>query len=211
MQKQDKEINIKLSPPQWILFHKIKSALGADPTLTISDMYLDQQSSDDKEVWYIDIISPSYSKAIALAALIVPHYQFSNIEVIIRVYYKNTNHLVGSPDLPVSMPPKIAAKLLIEKAFRENPLFITVFPPEMLRTLASNQKEKVLPMFAGLVLVFKKEILQYWADDISDFFGNQNIPAANVFKDIMYEKLYDEVDLAFTTMPDIGLGFIEYK
>ncbi len=74
---------------------------------------------------------------------------------------------------------------MICEAFRNNKLFKGV-------VLVPKKEES---LFAGkVVILFAKEVLQFYNDDVTDIFGNFNELAAHVFADIIKFMYKDKQD-----------------
>jgi len=68
---------------------------------------------------------------------------------------------------------------VIKKAFAENQLFRNVI------NLHGLVPEELEDMLGNIVLIISKEIIQIYASDIQDFWGNKNYVAAEALKEII--------------------------
>lgn len=174
---------IQLSPPQYLLFERIKNSIGADPSLCIKPIY------EKKGIYYIDIITDSEYTAIGLATILIPEYNYGNIEVKVRVFRKYECTPVRPTECLKDNKVK-AAKKLIETALKCNPYYLT-----------SIDKPEDAPTTIGdIIIIFRKKIIQFFSDDISDFFQYSNFVAQDIFSSILVDSIFcNKIKLSYST------------
>lgn len=174
---------IQLSPPQYLLFEQIKNSIGTDPTLCIKPIY------EENGVYYIDIITDFKCTAIGLATVLIPEYNYGNIKINIRVFWRGDCDQIKPIEYPKCNKVE-AAKELIELALRCNPYYLATI----------KQPEDAPPTIGDVIIIFRKKVIQYFSDDISDFFQYSNFVAQDVFSSILVNSLfYKNVKLSYST------------
>ncbi len=182
----------RLSPPQYILYNKIVSSIGADPTVHIKNIY--QKSG----VYYIDIYTEDAKKATGLMGVLIDRYDFGGIKVQICVFAPNGERTATNQSAD-NIEPISATRALIENALIGNPYFVTI--------KEVPQSPFFPPTLGQLAIVFAKQVIQYPSDNISDYYGNSNEVAQNVFQEIMKDNYYSTVRVSFTTeFASVSLG-----
>lgn len=174
---------IQLSPPQYLLFEKIKNSIGTDPSLCIKPIY------EKKGIYYIDIITDFEYTAMGLATILIPEYDYGNIKVKVRVFWKCECTQICPTECLKGNSLKIAKKL-IETALKCNPYY-----------LASIDKPEDSPITVGdIIIIFRKKVIQFFSDDISDFFQYSNFVAQDIFSSILVDSVFcDKVKLSYST------------
>lgn len=173
---------ICLSPPWWTYFHLIKNTIGADKNLEIPLMY------EDGDIYRIDVFSSKLDRAKALAGIISRDKVIGNITVRVRVFLKGETTPIDPPDLPEGADPLAFTQEMIETALGKNPLFVTTHTP---------------PWLVNLFVEFKNDIVQFWNDDISDYYCNAKFIADDAFMEVMNHEYYDAVFIGGTTSSKI--------
>lgn len=144
--------NVKLEAAWWQIYKEIKNFIGADPEVEIGDM-------DESEApkYRFTIASQNESKIKALSKVLINHYDIGNITLDIDFdFIKNDDE-----DEEIT-------KDDIEAAFQGNPYYVTT-------------QVTTKGMFEDLCyVVFTKEIIQFFNDDLSDLYGNENIIVADL-------------------------------
>ena len=116
----------------------------------------------------IRIYVKSIDKANALCQLLPEEKDFDNVTLKIIIVPPSTDD-VSKADL-------------ITRAFRDNPVF-------------EGMKTADTPEGTFYFALFKKEVVQYNADDVSDWYGQQS----TLYQDIAKEILGEEADLHYCT------------
>ena len=122
-------------------------------------------------------------------AVLTPFYNIGNIEVAVNVFNPDGSAAIN----PLGDRKAVDAdeiKGYIKKALRGNPYFDRII---------SRTADNVDSM---IWLQFKKKIIQFWNDNLADYYGNNVYIAADVFQSVMnvdFETENITVALGFTT------------
>jgi len=181
----DTDNNMRLSPPWWTLYRKILETIGKDPFVYVKEMY------QEGENYYIDILVMGCSKARALAAILKPIYNMGNLNVYVRVFCIFGEKIDG--ELCVDADPVNVVIKTVKTALKSNKYYKGVIDTR------SKLPPPVAKIIGQVVLVIKKEVVQFWNDDLSDFYGNFNAVAAFVFNDVLITNYPGDVKLSTTT------------
>lgn len=151
----------ELSPPWYTLWNEIKASIGNDTAVTVNP--LDTKSSP----YLVPITVADHDKAVAIASVMALRHQMGNITVDVQV--KDREGRIVSPEIPESVE-KLAE--MVKKALGDNTWFVEVV---------------VKPLFMREVVfvVFKKAVIQFFNDDLSDLYNNYNNVVAFVFRDVL--------------------------
>ncbi|MBD3922510.1 hypothetical protein H8B09_27400 [Paenibacillus sp. PR3] len=154
---------VHLSPPQLEYFNLIKHSVGNDPLVTVEP--LEQLPSGD---FLIALRVRGLRKARALATLLVASVAVGAVRLHVKV--RTTGGTLVKPIRRTFTPAQIVG--LYQTALRTNKLFLSV---------------KVVRFFgkAAIYPVFRARIIQFFNDDLSDFYRNYNNVAAFVFRDVL--------------------------
>lgn len=177
----EKNVKSQLSPPWYTLHHEITYTIGADPTVQV--LPLEGGGKD----YYVKIIKKE-GNPYALAAIIRDTFPMGNITVHVQVYDQYGQPVKG--ELPVGTDPVTAVKEAVQQALKSNDYYVDVLTPP---------KTPFKPQLAQVVLVVRKEVIQFWNDDLSDYYGNFNGVAAGVFAQVLQKEYKGPVTLGFTT------------
>lgn len=150
-----------LSPPWYTLWNKIKYSIGNDTAVTVNQ--LDTKSSP----YIVPITVADHDKAVAIASVMILRHQMGNITVDVQV--KDGAGKIVSPETPESAE-KLAE--LLKKALGDNAWFVEVV------VMPSFQRGVVFP-------VFKKAVIQFFNDDLSDLYRNYNNVVGFVFREVL--------------------------
>lgn len=164
---------------QWYtLWRKIYFTLSQDEEVSVSGL---NKENDNK--YNIIITAKKMNKAYALSKIIKQVFTFGNVKV--DIILRNNNIDVSTDTKEDEQFTDEELCILIYEAFRNNKLFKGV-------VLVSKKEES---LFAGkVVILFDKEVLQFYNDDVTDIFGNFNELAAHVFADIIKFMYKDKQD-----------------
>jgi hypothetical protein len=136
--------NARLSPPMWTVHRQISALFGKDVEINIKEPV-----ETDAGVDFIIIVSNN-AKAQAIKALLKNSFD-CGVHVNVYVYGADENTEVKASD--------IGDIKTVENAFAGNPIFFGIKDVSSAgRTMA--------------YCIFKKEVIQFWNDDLSDFYGN---------------------------------------
>lgn len=171
----DKKATIRLSPPEFTYFNEVKYSIGKDPFVRVSPLQ-DHGDGQYRIVLYVK----GLKKAKALATLIAPDKVIGEIHLQVKVI---SGGKTISPITRSLTPKEIAG--LYRVAFRTNRFFHFV----ALRTIFGTTF--VYP-------VFKIRVVQFFNDDLSDYYGNYNNVAASVFKNVLHNEM-NGIPVQFST------------
>ena len=176
-----------MSPPWWTVHHKITYSIGTDPTVHVLPL------REEGTNMYIDVVCTDPEEAYPMASLLKPKYELGNITVFVQVL--DSSGTIIKPEWPVGCKPPDCLYMVVTKALKNNPLFVQAlipkFPPDW-----------PTPPHTDVVAVIKKAVIQFWNDDLSDYYGNFNGVAEDVFKEVTREIYPDKSTLGFTTECD---------
>ena len=168
---------VGLSPPWNTLWSKINSTIGADPSFKVQPLRQDGNST------YTVVITSQGggSEPAGLAAILTKSYTMGNITVRVNVQY--TEQIVINVNSPESLAQAVRLGL------RKNPYFVEAIQTE------SNPFFR----FPSVEAVFTKSVIQFFNDDMSDYYRNFNGVTADVFNDILVLDYGNNVTLGTTT------------
>lgn len=154
-----------LSPPQYGLWREIKGSFGASPNVQVKEIY------EENGVNIIDIVGSDADVCNGLAYVMTLSYNFGGIKVTVRILDKGGNQYTA----PILKEGENAAEVLkkhFQNALQGNPYF-----------------SRVLDISSGFVGVyvwieFQPKVIQFWNDNIGDYYGNNNYVAADVFSGV---------------------------
>lgn len=159
-----KEVQVSLSPPEVTYYNEIKfSVVGKDPLIRINPFRLLPGG-----LVIVNLQVQGFRKEQALATLLVLDKAIGNIRIKVKVWTSQGKRV--QPIQRRLSPLEINS--LYRTAFRTNPLFKFVAIRKIFgRTF-------VYP-------VFKTRVIQFFNDDLSDFYSNYNNVAAFVFRNVL--------------------------
>ncbi|MFJ1268446.1 group-specific protein [Legionella lytica] len=171
----------RLTPPWELLQRQLSAALEADPCVSVKP--LTGQGLDME----ISVMVCQDKKALALAAFLSKRHEFGDyLAVTVNVYAPNL--LPVNATLPDDL--EATAKML-SRALVGNKYFI--------KTGMGTGPMAQLVAYA----IFQPLVIQYYSDDISDWYSNTNEVAAKVFSEVFNLHPFDEraVPIFSTTAP----------
>lgn len=175
-----------LSPPQYTLWRQVHASIGASPFVQIGQM----REIDDGH-YEFDVQTRCRDMSSALAAVLTSEYDFGGIQV--KIYILNPD---GSPAVPPfqsgNFPTVEEIAACFVKALIGNPYVNRVMPGR--GTIFD----------CALWVECKRKIIQFWNDNIGDYYGNDVYVAADVFRAVMrtsFETASGGVSIGFTTRP----------
>jgi hypothetical protein len=172
-----KEAQVSLSPPEVTYYNEIKfSIVRKDPLIRINPFRLLPGG-----LVIVNLHVQGFRKAQALATLLVLNKTIGNIRVKVRVWTSQGKRVEPIERRLSSL--EIAS--LYRTAFRTNPLFKFVARRRIFgRTF-------VYP-------VFDIRVIQFFNDDLSDFYSNYNNVAAFVFRNVLRNTI-NNIPVQFST------------
>lgn len=148
----------KLSPPWWTVYNKIKAMFEADPDITIQPM----SGGDTSYTIYLD--TPDANKALALKNILKTEYHFGGVSL--KIVTRVTNK--------------------IDESLKRSDTTYDNYLDALATTPAVVDIRHVVDMFGTkwIVIDFKKEVVQFWNDDLMDYYGNWNGLYTDIATDI---------------------------
>lgn len=173
-----------LSPPQYSLWRQVNASIGASPLVKVEEM----REIDDGH-YEIDVHGVTADISTALAAVLNLEYNFGGIEVKINVLNPDGSATVN-PLASRNASSADEVRGYFEKALRGN---------SYIRRILDGGR-------GGFDSAFwvecKKKIIQFWNDNIGDYYGNDVYIAADVFRTVMqntFETDSGTIAVGFTT------------
>jgi len=181
---------VALSPPWWTFYNSFMGTIGRDQTLHIPlmteigpgayqiDVYVEGQDAHD--------VGP------ALAGLVWGDHDFGGVTVSVRVWTPD-----GLPVDPVTAgdadDPVEFLLDMVETGLRHNPLFVEAIYGGHVGPLQD---------FPDVIAIFVPEVVEYWNDDLSDWFRSRHLVAQDAFAEVLNDEFFESaVTLGFTTEP----------
>lgn len=154
----DKTMIMGLSSP-WFFFHKeVQALFGRDSEVHVKDL----ADLGEGKFGFLILVS-NLAKAQAIKAILPQTVPLGNITISITVLGPDED------DINCSEVPVVE---LYNTAFSGNPIFE--------QTLSKS--------ICGMTFnycIFKKEVIQFWNDDLSDYCGNYNGLATDIAKEVL--------------------------
>lgn len=149
---------MQLSPPWYAYHRKVLALFGGDPQIHIKDL----AALDEGKYAYMILIDDA-KKARAIKTILLKEIYIGNITIQATIL---------GPDEDLIQSASTDAVTLFNDAFSGNPIF----------------DKAITVHFGGQTFnycIFKKVILQFWNDDMSDYYGNFNGLPSDVAKEIL--------------------------
>jgi hypothetical protein len=157
----------RLNPP-WVTLHQqIKHSLGADGRIRVGDLV------EVLPGYQVDLHANSDRLAEALAMVVRPQHEFGRVIVEIRIFDPSGRQVAGR--LPNSGEDLLWA---CHTSLRCSPYYCRSF------TVKRSDDSYV-------VALLRPAVIQYYNDDLSDYYGNANEVAQAVFKTLLHD-VWDE-------------------
>lgn len=152
----------KLSPPWYTAWNEINAAIGKTPGIKVNPLVVKSNPT------IVPIQVQNRNQAVALASILAPQ-----INPYVTVQVTDGEGTVVAPAVPANAQ-ELAS--MFQTALAGNPFLTTV----QVRPFAPfpTSPAAVFPIFAPAVI-------QFYNDDISDFYGNFNATATSVFENIL--------------------------
>ncbi|MFD0590939.1 hypothetical protein ACFQZE_23370 [Paenibacillus sp. GCM10027627] len=157
---------VGLSPPDVQYYNEVKYSVGDDHQVKVGPYFQEPNGPT-----IITLHVKGLKKAQALATLLVNSLSIGNFNIEVRVLYKGQLVL---PFIGVLTPFEIVK--LYQIAFKTNRLYKTT---------------KARDIFDNVFVypIFKAEVVQFFNDDISDYYSNYNNVAAFVFRTVLKNEI----------------------
>jgi len=177
-----------LSPPWCSLNRRLKCTIGNNPHVTVSDLI-----QISPKCYETDIFIDDLSIAKATRNILPTIYNFANISMKLMIYY---NKLLISSSYKDKYTPKEVGDLFTT-ALNNNNFFKYVIIP--CHNICSNNC--CFP-FYQVIIIIKKSIVQFYNDDLSDFYLNTNEIASQSFNSISILEFSKDIHVHFNTEND---------
>ncbi|VVB71825.1 Uncharacterised protein [uncultured archaeon] len=139
--------------------------------------------------YFIDIVAVD-GTSYPLAAILKTSYDMGNIKVHVQVLDRSGKPI--KPSLPVGTDPVNAVLQAIKGGLAGNEYFVDAI--NIVGTSPPNPRSQW-----QIAVIFKKSVIQFFNDDISDYYSNLNAVAEDIFADVMNSEYPGEVKITFTT------------
>lgn len=173
----DIESKATLSPPWYEMSNRIRACFSLDNDV--------QADAYDKETSKVVLHVSKTEKAIALANLLLEEHVFGNVTLKVEIQ-DNDGNIVPPQRFQYTNVEQI--KDLADKAFTGNERIIEIQSANIAHRKTS-----------AVILVVKKSVIQFYNDDLSDFYLNANIVASNAFYSIIVRLWSDCIELTATS------------
>lgn len=173
---------LQLSPPWWLVNKQLVATIGVTPGVTVAPLHEDLTS---KGVMFQDVEVKDRQQGVMLNRILVNRYPLGNIVVMVRVMF---NGQPLPPDNQALPPAELIATL--KAALKGNPLFADAIP-----AVHHPGPDPI----GQVVAIFAPKVVQFWADDLSDYYGNFNLVAENAFSTGLLHSYPGGTALSFTT------------
>ena len=147
----------KLSPPWYAYHRKVRAMFGRDPEVHIKDL----ADLGDGKFSYM-ILVYNQAKAEAIKAILPQTVEMGNVTISAAILGPNEDGIECCRK-PITE--------LFEDAFSGNPIF-------------EKAVKRTLGIMTFSYCVFKKEVIQFWNDDLSDYCGNYSGLASDIAREI---------------------------
>lgn len=159
-----------MSPPWFTLQKKFANTFGCDPAVTVGDL-----SDTSQVIMVLPITVDDEKKGKALRTIIRPNFPMGNIHVTTEV--KNSK---GECWMAVVIKNDKQLQDVITDAMAGNPLFV-------------EAKSRVLSQsFWQMGFIMTKTVVQFFNDNLNDFYGNFNSVTAEVMPDLIHMAFVKE-------------------
>ncbi len=147
----------KLSPP-WYTYHKkVQAMFGRDPEVEVKDL----GEIEDGKYSYMILVSEK-KKAGAIKAILPQNVEMGNIEIHLTIL---------GPDEDDIAPLDKSDAEIYNAAFSGNPIFVKT---------AVRSFDPLTVSYC----IFKKEVIQFQNDDLTDYYGNYNGLASDIAREL---------------------------
>lgn len=151
-----------LSPPWYTLRNKFAYTFGCDPAVSVGELDTSQK------IYTIPITVDDEAKGQALRTIISHTFPMGNITV--ETVVRNSQGILWSA---VTVATEQGLLDVVNAAFAGNPLFVKA------------DTRTVYPNIHQVGVIMTKSVVQFYNDDLSDFFHNFNGVTANVVGDLI--------------------------
>ncbi|MBF0377670.1 MAG: hypothetical protein HQK72_09315 [Desulfamplus sp.] len=181
-----------LSAPPYQLQRQLLNSVGASSLVDVGEVV--EQSPAN---YVIDITTSKDDVANSLAVVLLRRWVFGNETLVIRVFRPNGTQ-VTSPKLnPWGISSADAIEKHFQIALKKNPFFVTTYNEQLPYSDTNICWVEVA-----------KEVIQFFNDDISDYYGNTNLLARDVFVELFKNTFFSgTVQVRWTVSLDSSQGY----
>ena len=170
---------LTLNPGSITLWNKFVHTIGCDPAVTVKDIEISQH-----KLHTLPIVVDDEKKGTALATVIRSKFT-SNVTV--RTAVRNSK---GQDWAPIIVHDEDQTMDVLKAAFTGNPLFVEV------------AKRAVLPGYSYVFVIMTKSIVQFFNDDLSDYYYNFNGVTAQVLSELIWQQYANNTITCLTSSND---------
>lgn len=173
---------LKMLSPWMVFYREVDAMFKKDPEVQV--VY-------DEDAQVIKLFVENIDKADALVQILPEEKEFGNVTVQIAVI--PANNLLRSSSIDIPGFPCLTSEGLFKRAFWRN------------EAVWSVETTKDIPGFPCLTyVVFSKEVVQYFTDNLGDYHGITSTLYQNIAKDIFIntEGVYFCTDIATRVRPE---------
>lgn len=174
---------VRLSPPWVTQRNKIACTIGLDQQVLVED--LEEKSETE---YIVNVMVNDNRKAKALSNLLVSKYIYGDVILKVKVYAPCEIRVYPCFD---ALSPMELSKLLSE-GLMGNPLYRGFVITEGVIPL------QVVETVGQVVGIIRREVVQFFNDNITDLCGNYDEVASKVFNSII-RRDFNPATLSFTT------------
>jgi hypothetical protein len=154
---------IGLTPPWYTYFNEIKYTIGDDPNVNVGPELI---PIVDGTCYSTPVfVEDTEEKALALATILKPIQEFGGVNVSVLVFFQCS--IVQPSNQPLDAD---GVKNLFDTALQTNNLYSST----QVRPFMPGQAEAVYP-------IFDASVIQFFNDDLTDYYNNYNNVAAFTF------------------------------
>ena len=172
---------VDLSPPCYTFAKKIKYTYGASKYVVVGDL----EKEDTEGNYFLKVKGLTNNVAIALRRILPISQQIGNNYVRVKVVFRDGTEVMLE-DLSYTKE-IIATSFCL--ALKSNPLFYGTIITE----------DYPFKIDADVIITIRKEIIQFYNDDFSDYCRNLNEVAAKIFSDVTNLEMAQDIRISFTT------------
>lgn len=161
-----------LSPPWWLYYSYLANSVGKTPGVTVRGPV-----EDTSDHYVINVIVKNEKRRSALATLIASSGEAAGMDNLIIQVTDPAGGVEPALVLTGTTTQKSAKlKTLFTVAFRGNPFYGKT---EMVNSMG----------FVGAFPIFHARLVQFFADDLSDYYGRQTYVARDLFQIVLNQNV----------------------
>eukprot|EP01084_Bolivina_argentea_P223250 377777_1 len=170
--------NVIESQPWYTLQRKIAQCLGNDDKVAVGEL-----ESHNDETYICKITVSGTDKAVGIATIMQHVITFGNIRVKIIILQKETGQRVSAV-----VPDDInKLKTMVDLALASNNYY------------CGSVVQNITPCTLAVYAVFTSSLIQVYADNIGDLYGNFNGVVGNVFAEFLDMNIADQYTITAST------------